>query len=556
MIQTCSTCQQAYELRDQDLAFYAKMGLPPRRQCFACATRQKFLFRNYFAFYHRDCDRCRKDIISMYRPEAPATVWCEECYASDALDAAAYAQEYDAVRPFLEQAADLYRRVPQRALLNYGENPGCDYCNSMYMSKDCYLVFCSSEMERCYYCHDCFVMKDSAECFKVMHSELCYEVTFSDHCYNLAFAERCEDVRDSAFMAECKHCNDCMFCVQLEHKSYCIRNTQYTKEEYERIKASFDLGSHAALGKMKAEFAAFMQSFPRLAADIRGSENCTGDNIGDAKDCYMCFDLDSEIQDCAYLIIAVQGARGVYDGNNCGLHLEHSCNILGVAQGVYGIVCSMDIIQDCRDLWYCIGCWTSHDLLGCVGLRHAEYRILNKQYTPEEYHALRAQILEKMRQEGTLGDFFPISMCPFSYNETSAQNYYPTDEAGARTIGAMWLPEGAGPTSAKGREMLADHVRHYAAAARAQELSESVVESTSGELYRIIPQELALHLQQGIALPRESFRERNSRRINSRPPYELREEQCACCQAAVTTPWPAGGRQIYCAACYQVAVGH
>ena len=536
------------------MAFYAKMGLPPRKQCFSCSNRQKCLFRNYFTFYQRSCDRCQKQIISMYHPQAPAVVWCENCYGSDAFQPEAYALEYDASRPFLEQVAVLYKNVPQRALLNYGENPGCDYCNSMYTSKDCYLSFCSSEMERCHYCYDCFIMRDSMDCFKVMHSELCYAVTFSDGCYNVAFAERCEDVRDSAFLAECKHCRDCMFCVQLEHKQYCIWNKQYSKEEYERIKATFDMGSYAVLEKMQTDFAAFLEGFPRLAADIRASENCTGDNIGTSKNCHMCFDIDDDMQDCAYLVTALQGVRDVYDGNNCGLQLEHSCNILGVAEGVYGIVCSMDILQECRDIWYSIGCWTSHDLLGCVGLRHGEYRILNRQYAQEEYHALRAKILDSMCAEGTLGDFFPISMAAFAYNETTAQDFYPTNAEGAAALGATWRPERGSPDSSKDREVLEDTIQAYADRQRSNELLERVIVSKkSGELYRIASQELAFHLRHNIALPRWSFRERNAARIASKPPYQLREDVCAQCQRAILTPWPRQRRALYCTACYQAA---
>jgi len=38
----------------------------------------------------------------------------------------------------------------------------------------------------------------------------------------------------------------------------------------------------------------------------------------------------------------------------------------------------------------------SHDCFGCVGLKHAEYSILNKRYSKDEYFSLKKKIIEHM----------------------------------------------------------------------------------------------------------------------------------------------------------------
>jgi hypothetical protein len=50
---------------------------------------------------------------------------------------------------------------------------------------------------------------------------------------------------------------------------------------------------------------------------------------------------------------------------------------------------------------------------------------LNKQYTKEEYEKLLPKIIAHMKKTGEWGEFFPISISPFNYEETPAMDYYP-----------------------------------------------------------------------------------------------------------------------------------
>jgi hypothetical protein len=57
---------------------------------------------------------------------------------------------------------------------------------------------------------------------------------------------------------------------------------------------------------------------------------------------------------------------------------------------------------------------------GCVGLKNQTYCIYNKQYQKEEWYIRVAEIMEDMKHQGTLWDFFPHSMCPFYFEDTLA----------------------------------------------------------------------------------------------------------------------------------------
>lgn len=82
-------------------------------------------------------------------------------------------------------------------------------------------------------------------------------------------------------------------------------------------------------------------------------------------------------------------------------------------------------VQYSDHMLYCANCFHSSYCFGCVGLRNKSYCILNKQYTKEEYEVLVPQIIKKMQADDKWGEFFPITMSPFAYNETVAQEYFP-----------------------------------------------------------------------------------------------------------------------------------
>src|SRR3970282_639078 len=70
----------------------------------------------------------------------------------------------------------------------------------------------------------------------------------------------------------------------------------------------------------------------------------------------------------------------------------------------------------------------------CVSVKKGDYVILNKRYTKDEFDKLRAKIIEHMNEmpyvdkKGRVykyGEFFPIELSPYAYNETIASNFFP-----------------------------------------------------------------------------------------------------------------------------------
>ncbi len=77
---TCEVSKRPFKIVKQELKFYRDNGLPvPRR-----SPKQRHYDRmgpiNIRTLYDRSCGACRKSIQTIYSPERPEIVYCEECY--------------------------------------------------------------------------------------------------------------------------------------------------------------------------------------------------------------------------------------------------------------------------------------------------------------------------------------------------------------------------------------------------------------------------------------------------------------------------------------------
>ncbi len=144
----CFLCSNDFEVSGADHLFYKKIGVPAPSLCPVCRFRRRALWRNERTLYSRSCDLCSKAMISMYAPSAPYPVYCQACFFSDAWSPTAYARDYDANRPVMEQFAELFRLVPKLTLTTSGNNTNSDYQNWAGSNSDCYMVFNCGENER------------------------------------------------------------------------------------------------------------------------------------------------------------------------------------------------------------------------------------------------------------------------------------------------------------------------------------------------------------------------------------------------------------------------
>lgn len=523
--------------------------MPIPSLCPICRRQWRHAWRNERKLYHRTCDLTGKQIISMYAPDSPYTVYDQHEWHSDKWNALEHGREIDFSRPFFDQYDELMRDAPKKAIFA-SQNINSDYGNGIQQDKNCYMIFVSDHNEDCYYCYACDSCTDCLECLNCYKSTLCVECIDCSGSYNLAYCERCHNCCDSFLLSDCKGCTDCFGCFGLRSKQYCIFNEQYTEAEYRQKLQELNTGNFSSLQAAQKAFQdrRIKQQIHQYY-DGNNNENCTGDHIVNCRNCIDCYD-SGDLEDCGHLFYSYN-ARDCFDGH---VVVENSEKCYGTISTIGQVNTQFTFASFySRDGMYLEFCENTAHCFGCCGLRRNEYCILNKQYTKEEYEDLRAKLREHMRNTGEWGRPLPPSVSPFGYNETVAQEYFPLTKDEVMVRGWNWhddvdqaLSAYQGPKSA-----MPDDVSE----AEDSLCGEIFTCERSGKPFKIIPQELKLYRKHNVPLPRLCFDERHLERIHKRNPRYLWERACKNCTKKLLSSYsPEREETIYCEGCYQKAV--
>ncbi len=123
-----------------------KYLIPPPKLCPDCRKQRRLAFRNERKLYKRKCDATGKEIISIYSPDKPYTIYHQDYWWSDKWDPMKYGREFDFSRSAFEQFGELMSEVPRPSLLNAScENS--EYTNYSSYLKDSYLVFDATQSD-------------------------------------------------------------------------------------------------------------------------------------------------------------------------------------------------------------------------------------------------------------------------------------------------------------------------------------------------------------------------------------------------------------------------
>ena len=162
----CNNCKQNFQITTDDLGFYEKMAVPEPTLCPDCRFQRRYAWRNERNLYNQQCGLCKRDIITIYSPDKPFTVYCSDCYHGDQWDPISYGQDYDPSRSFLEQFRELQLKVPRLYAFVF-QNSNSEYTNGSAFNKNCYLLFVSDHNQDSSYSHavnNCINVMDCYGC--------------------------------------------------------------------------------------------------------------------------------------------------------------------------------------------------------------------------------------------------------------------------------------------------------------------------------------------------------------------------------------------------------
>jgi hypothetical protein len=548
----CRTCLTPFTDTDADRAFRKNIApkiagtmidLPPPTLCVDCREQRRLAIANQLFLYKRTCDLTGEPIISNIHPDSPYKVYRQDVWHSDKWDPLSYGRDVDFSRAFFEQWQELSLAVPRPNLFTgYQYDENAEYTNHAGKNKDCYMIFDSDENRDCYYCYSINGSQNCMECFRVRKSELCYGCIDSLHCYNSVFLQDCENCSDSAFLKNCTGCRNCLMSSNLKNKEYHVENKKVTKVEFERVRAM--LTNRLAIDASRERFERLSLEYPQKYLHGIQNENVLGDYLMNCKNAQYCFD-SADLWDCRYVFQGFMPCKDTMDVQECGdAERVYECAFVGY--GANSIYYSTHILGSASDIFYSAYCPHSKNLFGCLGLRHKEYCILNKQYSKEEYEALVPKIIEHMRRAGEWGEFFPIPLSYAAYNETLAQDYYPLTKEEGTAKGYRWR-ESDPKTYAPATAIVPDDI----AETKDEIIQEMFACASCKKNYRIIAQELALYRQMRLPLPTHCFECRLKEKRQKRNPRKLWDRKCGKCQKPIQTTYqPSRPEIVYCESCY------
>ncbi len=559
----CQNCKNDFTIEPDDFSFYEKINVPPPTFCPECRAVRRLTFRNERVWYRRTCDATNQPILSIFAPDSPYIVYEEKYWKSDAWDPMDYGRQYDSGRSFFEQLDELFKAVPHPNMTQKN-NVNCEYTNYSLNGKNCYYCASFDEVEDSSYCFtNNTKIKNCLDLHVSSESEYSYELIDSKKCNRVVYAQNCESCVNSVLLYDCRNCSDCFGCVGLRNKQYCVFNQQYDKETYKSTISQLWDGGYSNKEQALNAFNELKLQVPHKFANITNSNDVSGDNISNARNCHYCYVARENVENCKYCYRVWENTKDGWD-TYCawkGSELFYEAHSI-VGQRIFFSL----YVWGGHDVEYSYNCFDCNNIFGCVGLRNKSYCAFNTQYTKEEYTELVTKIKEDMLTRKEYGEFLPTSISPFAYNETIAQDYFPLSEDEIKQKGYQFkIPEIKKYNISIINENIPENIRDVDESI-INEIIECFHKGNCSDLcttaFKITKEELQFYKNLNLPLPRLCPSCRHFRRVNLKNPMKLWNRACMCdksnhdhgdkCKNEFKTPYSSDRPEIiYCETCYQ-----
>lgn len=544
---TCSKCKKEFEHPERAVQIYEKLDMPLPRECFLCRIQHILAFWIFGKFRKGKSDLSGKPLITTI-PENPRfPVYTTKEWFSD--DWEPPQMDYDPNRPFFEQLKELQERAPRPHQLGTN-NVDCDWCDDVWDSKNCYLAKSFVECENIKYGYRNIRIKDSIDTAYCYDSQQSYDITFSFNCYRMRHSLNVRDSFDSAFLYDCRNCSNCFMCWNLRGKQYCIRNKQYSKENYLKELEKYDLGSWETIKSLKDEWKEHLREDAVHRANLNvKSYDSTGNIMTNCNKCEKCYYWEDS-EDCA------ESFRGALNKSLASAVGTFSFELSAfTGQSGYGYQCKYIVnCNNCRYVEYLDQCVNCEYCFGCVGIRTRKYCILNKQYTKEEYEKLKQKIIESMKKDGSYGEYFPYSMAYSGYNITTTMLFKELSETkkSIEKLGGYWEDIDESAIEGTPTSELPDNIKDV----KDDITKTALICPETGWRYNIAPDELKFYRQMKIPLPRYHFDHRTIERFSRIAIIIPQDSDCIFCGKTTKTFYSPelGYKKIACVGCYQKEV--
>ena len=570
----CQNCKKDFIIDPEDFKFYEKIKVPPPTFCPECRLVRRLAWRNERSLFYAECDFCKKKIFSAYPAERSFPVFCHDCWFSDVWDPLSYGKNYNFSKPFFVQYKELFDTVPRLNLFQINSK-NSQYANIIRDCKNVYLSYSVVDSEEVYFSKNIDRSRQIYDSLAINDCEKCAYLVYGANDYNVIYSVIVRDCFDSMFLYDCRNCSNCFMSANLRNQRYVFRGKKYTKEEYQTLIKEVKTGSYKEFKKIVEEFERMKQDAVHRFADIGKSVNSIGDALEDVKNVKESFEAYN-MEDTKWTSRCFD-LKDSYDGNYTGLKSElvYECISGGKnSKSIAFLVAPIDPMQDSYYSGWCAG----SNLFGCFGVRSKSYCILNKQYTKEEYQEIIPKIIKHMSsmpykgKNGRIykyGEFFPVELSPFAYNESLVSEHFPLSREEIETKGYKYrendkkihkvtiLPDNLPDEIENTNE---DILKEIIGCVHAEKCLHQCTTA-----FRLNPEELSFYRNFKLPIPRLCPNCRHYKRLEYRKPWKLWHRFCMCdknnhnhagkCLNEFETSYaPDRPEIVYCERCYQAEV--
>ncbi len=530
----CQNCKKDFTIESADFDFYKKIDVPPPTWCPQCRMMRRMLFRNERKLFRIKETTTNKDTVGIYPAEAGFPIYDDkEWFSQQKWDPMSYGQDFDPSRPFLIQLQELNLKVPRyrQAAINMVNS---DFSGNADGLKNCYLIFNANKNEDCGYGNGIDECRNSYDNSHLKKSENCYGCFWTISSNGAFFCSMIADSTSIWFSRNCRGCTDCFGCVNLRNKSYYFFNEQLTKEEYVKRLKELKLDTWAGLQSAARKSHEFWLKFPLKNLQGMLNDNVSGDFVSFSKNVRDGY-LIAEGQDLRY----VQYSQALPVTDSMDVTVTGGTELLYEASTSGWHATRMRFCWECwdggQDFEYCMHCGgTAANLFGCVAVRGKQYCVLNKQYSKEEYFALRKKIIEQMNTMPYIdrrgraykyGEFFPVEFSPFAYDQSILPEHFKLSKQEVLDFGARWVePNPIEYKTTIAAQQLPDAIGEV----QDDVLKQLIQCEQCKKAYRVIASELQFLRQMKLPLPRACVDCRHSVRISQRNRAVFYDRQCMC----------------------------
>jgi hypothetical protein len=307
--------------------------------------------------------------------------------------------------------------------------------------------------------------------------------------------------------------------------------------------------SRATYDALKEEFVEMMKKTAWHRANfIDQSENCSGNYLGQCKDCTNCYFLSPNLENCVNVLRGADDAKDSLDSIGPAFHSQFIYYSVNSQDSCYDNKFCCDMIQS-KWMEYCAHCFQCEHCFGCCGLVGKKYYIFNTQFEPKEYEIMKEKIIETMKKNGEYGSFFPGYFAATPYEETISGFYWPLSE---EVLDQYGFRKTVSVTSRENSHDAIDDIPDLFDENDAHIGKRVFWDDVARKPFQIQEQDIAFARELNVPLPSCYYARRlkeNFRMI----PFDgtMRPVMCAQCKTEDMTSWPAEyDNRIVCEKCY------